>query len=219
MIRRPPRSTLSSSSAASDVYKRQSKVSGVDNLVHMSAIGASDDSASKYQQTKGWGEGVVKEAFPGATILKPSIVYGPGDGFFNRFANFPLPFLPLVGGGLTKFQPVYVDDVAEALNQCVTSDSAKGKTVECVGPDVETFKELMETMQGVTGSKKPLVPVPTLLAEIQGGIMQFMDTPMVTRDQVLSLQSDNVGTAGATGLADLGITPKGLAETLPTFLK
>lgn len=195
------------------------KSSGVDHLVHMSALGSSDNSACKYQQSKGWGEDVVKAAFPGATIIKPSLVFGAGDGFFNKFNKFPLPFLPLVGGGETKFQPVHVDDVAEALAQSCTTDVAKGKTVEAAGPEVKSFKELMQTMQEVTGSKKPMVPIPTWMAEIQGGLMQFMPTPMVTRDQVLALKNDNVATEGATTLQDIGITPTPMADVLPTYLK
>eukprot|EP00656_Telonema_subtile_P055906 TRINITY_DN8809_c0_g1_i1.p1 TRINITY_DN8809_c0_g1~~TRINITY_DN8809_c0_g1_i1.p1 ORF type:complete len:380 (+),score=93.08 TRINITY_DN8809_c0_g1_i1:146-1285(+) len=196
-----------------------SKASGVANFVHMSALGSSDDSACKYAQSKGWGEGVVKAAFPEATILKPSVVFGAGDGFFNRFAEFPLPFLPLVGGGETKFQPVHVDDVAEALSVAATSDVAKGKTVECVGPEVKSFKELMEQMQEITGTKKPMLPVPFWAAEIQGGLMQFMPEPMVTRDQVLGLKTDNVASGAESTLTDIGVTPATLGDVLPTFLK
>lgn len=196
-----------------------SQVSGVAHLVHLSALQSSDDSACKYLQTKGWGEGAVRTAFPEATILKPSVVFGKGDGFFNRFANFPFPFLPLVGGGHTKFQPVHVGDLADALSACVTSDVGKGQTIECTGPEVQSFKELMQTMQSVTGSKKPMVTIPTLAAEIQGGLMQFLPTPMVTRDQVLALATDSVATPGAPNLEVLGITPTPMSEVLPTYLK
>jgi len=195
------------------------RANGVANLVHMSALGSRDDSPCKYLQSKGWGEGVVKETFPSATIIRPSVVYGAGDQFFNRFANFPMPFLPLVGGGATKFQPVHVDDVADALAKCATSDAGKGMTVDCCGPETKSFKELMQQMQELTGSKKPLIPIPTMLAEIQGGLMQFMDTPMVTRDQVLALQYDNVATGANKSLEDLDIVPASLGDVLPTYIK
>jgi NADH dehydrogenase len=195
------------------------RANGVANLVHMSALGSSDDSACKYQQSKGWGEGVVRECFPEATIIRPSIVFGKDDAFFNRFANFPLPFLPLVGGGTTKFQPVHVDDVAEALAKCATSEVGKSMTVDCCGPETKSFKELMQQMQELTGSKKPLIPVPTLLAEVQGGLMQFMSEPMVTRDQVLALQYDNVAQGENSSLMDLGIEPVTLGKILPTYIK
>jgi len=195
------------------------RANGVANLVHMSALGSSDDSACKYQQSKGWGEGVVRECFPNATIIRPSIVFGKGDAFFNRFVNFPLPFLPLVGGGYTKFQPVHVGDVAEALAKCATSDAGKSLTVDCCGPETKSFKQLMQQMQELTGSSKPLIPIPTMLAEIQGGLMQFMPEPMVTRDQVLALQYDNVATGKNSSLMDLGIEPASLGDVLPTYVK
>jgi len=193
-------------------------VAEVANLVHVSAIGAQDSSSSKYAQTKGWGEGAVRAKFPSAAILRPSVVFGPEDAFFNKFANFPLPMIPLVGGGNTKFQPVYVEDVSEAIAKCATSDAGNGKSFDLGGPDVFTFKELMGKVASITGKSKPMIPIPFDLAEIQGWFMELAPTPMVTQDQVKLLRSDNVVAEGSSTLNDLGISPKSVDEIVPTYL-
>jgi len=138
----------------------------VDNMLHVSAIGSADSSLSNYAKTKGWGEACVRTTFPKATIFKPSVVFGPDDNFFNQFANFPLPFIPLVGGGYTKFQPVYVEDVTDAIAKCATSDIGRGKTFELGGPDVYSFGELMTKVGDITGKKKPQLPIPFIAAEV-----------------------------------------------------
>jgi len=194
-------------------------VCGVDNLLHMSAIGAQDQSLSKYAKTKGWGESAVRAKFPDAVIFRPSVVFGPEDNFFNKFANFPLPFIPLVGGGATEFQPVYVEDVTDAMAKCATSATGRGQLYELGGPDVFTFKELMGKVSDITGKKKPMMPVPFVLAEIQGWFMELQTTPMVTMDQVKLLQSHNTVSADAASFKDLSITPKSVDDIVPTYLK
>jgi len=195
-------------------------VVGAASLLHMSAIGAVDQSLSKYAKTKGWGEAAVRTKFPSAVIFRPSVVFGPEDNFFNKFANFPLPFIPLVGGGHTKFQPVYVEDVTDAMAKCATSDAGRGTTFELGGPDVYTFKELMGKVKDFTGKSKPMQPVPFIAAEIQGWFMEWMmPTPMVTMDQVKLLQSDNVVSEGAATLKELSIEPQSVDSIVPTYLK
>jgi NADH dehydrogenase len=194
-------------------------VAGVDKLLHMSALGAVDESLSKYAQTKGWGESSVIAKFPNASVFRPSVVFGPDDNFFNQFANFPLPFIPLVGGGHTKFQPVYVEDVTEAMAKCATSDAGKGKVFEIGGPDVYTFRELMGKVKEFTGKSKPMQPIPFIVAEIQGWFMELMPTPMVTLDQVRQLKKDNVVSEGAATLKDLGIVPQSVDAIVPTYIK
>jgi NADH dehydrogenase len=193
-----------------------SSVVGAETLIHMSAIGAVDASLSKYAQSKGWGEGAVRAKFPSASILRPSVVFGPEDNFFNQFANFPLPFLPLVGGGKTKFQPVYVEDVTDAIVKC--TEGGGGKTYELGGPDVYTFKELMTKVGEMTGKSKMMLPIPFELAEVQGWFMELAPTPMVTVDQVRLLKSDNVVADDAPSFKDLGIVPKPVDEIVPGYL-
>jgi len=195
------------------------KTAGAVRMVHVSAIGAVDQSRSKYAQSKGWGEGAVRARFPEASILRPSVVFGPEDNFFNQFSKFPLPFWPLVGGGNTKFQPVYVDDVAEALAKCALGTAGKGATYELGGPDVMSFKEILGKIKEVTGKGKAMVPIPFAVAEIQGWFMELMPTPMITQDQVIMLQSDNTVADSALGFDKLGITPKSVDEVVPTYLK
>jgi NADH dehydrogenase len=194
-------------------------VQGVANLVHVSAIGATDPSESKYAQTKAWGEGAVRTRFPSATIIRPSVVFGPEDAFFNKFSNFPLPIIPLVGGGHTKFQPVYVEDVTDAIAKCATSEAGNGKSFDLGGPDVFSFKELMGKIAEITGKSKPTMPIPFGVAETQGWFMELMPTPMVTADQVKMLKNDNVVAEGAPSFKDLGITPKSVDDIVPGYLK
>jgi NADH dehydrogenase len=198
---------------------------GVKALVHVSAIGADPDSQSKYACTKGEGEARVRAAFPDAAILRPSIVFGPEDKFFNKFAGLArfLPALPLIGGGHTKFQPVFVGDVAAAILRCVQDTNTRGKTYELGGPNVFSFKELMRIMLHEIGRRRILLPMPFFLARIEAFFLQIPATilpvdPLLTMDQVTLLRSDNVVSAGALTLADLGIAPDSLEAILPTYL-
>ena len=196
---------------------------GVDRLVHLSAIGADVNSETLYGQSKGLGEEGILQHFPGAMILRPSVVFGPEDQFFNRFASMSRlgPILPVIGAH-TKFQPVYVDDVAQAAIAGI--EGASG-TYELGGPDVNTFKELMQEMLAVIRRRRLVLNIPffagaimgtsfDILSAISGGLIKGP----VTRDQVRSLGQDNVVSEGAKGLSDLGIKPTAMEAVLPSYL-
>ncbi len=199
---------------------------GIRNVVHMSAIGADINSESDYARTKAEGEAAFQEAVPSAVILRPSIVFGPRDDFFNRFAGMArlAPALPLIGGGKTKFQPVYVDDVADAVCAALETPSHQGKVFELGGPDTHTFKELMEITLKVIGRQRFLAPLPFPIAGFMGGAgdlaskLPFVKAP-ITADQVRLLKKDNIVSENAEGLEALGITPTPLASILPTYLE
>jgi NADH dehydrogenase len=193
---------------------------GVERLVQISAIGAAPGSASAYARSKAEGERRVREAFPGATILRPSIVIGPEDSFFNRFAALArvLPALPLIGGGQTRFQPVYVGDVAHAVVAALERDDAPGKTYELGGPRVYTFAELMRYMLKVLGRRRLLPSVPFGLATLQARFLELLPEPLLTRDQVELLKRDNVVAPGTPGLEALGITPTPIELIVPQYL-
>ena len=193
---------------------------GVKALVHVSAIGADTESHSHYAQTKAAGESKVRAAFPAATILRPSIVFGPEDDFFNRFASLArfVPALPLIGGGKTRFQPVFVGDVAAAIAAALDSEAARGRSYELGGPTVYSFKELMQIVCRETGRKRLLVPLPFGLALFKSFFLQMMPKPLLTPDQVRLLQHDNVVSPTALTLADLGITPNSVEAEVPSYL-
>lgn len=196
------------------------KAAGVKALVQISALGASAESESAYARSKAVGEEAVRAAFPEATILRPSIVFGPEDSFFNRFAAMSAltPALPLIGGGHTKFQPVYVGDVADAVMVALTKPECQGQTYELGGPTTYCFKQLLELMMSETGRKRLLVPIPFGLAEIKGAILGLLPKPLLTRDQVLLLKQDNVVSGTLPGLAELGIAPTTVEVILPTYM-
>lgn len=193
---------------------------GLKRLVQVSAIGADLRAEANYARSKAAGEAAAKEAYPSVTVLRPSIIFGPEDGFFNRFAAMAKlsPALPLIGGGETKFQPVYVGDVAAAVVESLEGDEAAGKTYELGGPSVYSFKQLMEYLLEVIGKRRFLVPLPFALAEFEAGFLEWLPVPPLTRDQVKLLKRDNVVTPGALGLADLGITPQGMEALVPHYL-
>jgi uncharacterized protein YbjT (DUF2867 family) len=210
---------------AAETIAKAASAAGIRTLVHVSAIGADPDAKSKYASTKGEGEARVRAAFPEAAILRPSIVFGPEDKFFNKFAGLArfLPALPLIGGGHTKFQPVFAGDVAEAAVRCVQDSATRGKTYELGGPNVLTFRELMQIMLRETGRGRLLVPVPFFLASIKAFFLQipaiFLPVdPLLTMDQVTLLRSDNVVSAGALTLADLGVVPDAVEAVVPSYL-
>ena len=192
---------------------------GVGALVHVSAIGADADSDSDYAVTKAQGEAAVREAFPDAVILRPSIIFGPEDGFFNKFAGMArfTPVLPLVGGGHTRFQPVFVGDVAQAIVAAL-GDGARGRTYELGGPGVYSFKELLQLILREIGRKRALVPLPFGLASFQAAFLQLLPNPLLTMDQVKLLKKDNLVAPTAAGLADLGITPTSVEAVVPSYL-
>lgn len=190
---------------------------GVRQLVHISAIGADAGSTAAYSRSKAAGEAAVREAFPEATILRPSIVIGPEDDFFNRFALLArlLPALPLVGGGFTRFQPAYVGDVADAA---VAALNRAGGVFELGGPKVYSFRQLMELLLEEIGRKRLLVPVPFQVMQAKAAFIQFVPGAPITPDQVESLKYDNVVSEGAAGFAELGIEPKDIETVIPTYL-
>ncbi|MCH8924630.1 MAG: complex I NDUFA9 subunit family protein [Proteobacteria bacterium] len=193
---------------------------GVEHLVQVSAIGADLHAAADYARSKGAGEAAVKTAFPSATIVRPSIIFGPEDDFFNRFAAMARlsPALPLIGGGSTRFEPVYVGDVAEAIAKCLADPACAGKTYELGGPRVYTFKELLQLLLREIRRRRLLVPWPFALAEAQARFLELLPVPPLTRDQVRMLRRDNVVSEGALTLADLGIAPTAAEVILPTYL-
>lgn len=194
-------------------------------LVHISAIGADENSASDYARSKAMGEKAVRAAVPTATIIRPSVLFGPEDEFFNRFAALArmMPVLPLVGGGSTRLQPVFVGDVASAIADAVEDKLRAGATYELGGPDVMTLREVMEFVLKTIQRHRLLAPLPFALAKIEALLLQFAPAPFtLTPDQVELLKHDNVVSdaakqAGLT-LESIGITPKTVAEVVPTYL-
>ncbi|MCX7305869.1 MAG: complex I NDUFA9 subunit family protein [Hyphomicrobiales bacterium] len=193
-------------------------------LTHGSAIGADANSASAYASSKALGEQAVLETIEDAVIVRPSVVFGPEDEFFNRFADMARysPALPLIGGGKTRFQPVFVGDVAEAIARSVDGNAKGGQIYELGGPNVMTFRELMEQMLEIIDRKRLLVSVPWWAAEIQGSVLGMLPNPLLTRDQVTLLRTDNVVSAAAQHahrtFAGLGIQPESTAAILPGYL-
>jgi uncharacterized protein YbjT (DUF2867 family) len=199
---------------------RLAREAGVERLVHISAIGAEPRSGSAYGRSKAAGEQAVKDAFPTATILRPSIVFGPEDDFFNRFAAMAVmsPVLPLIGGGETRFQPVYVGDVADAVIRALDDPATAGRTYELGGPKAYTFRALMELMLAEIKRHRRFVEVPFGLATLQARLLSLLPKPLLTPDQVEMLRRDNVVSSGALTLSMLGITPTAVEAILPTYL-
>ena len=197
---------------------------GVESLVQVSAIGADANSPADYARSKAAGEAATLAAFPTAVIMRPSIVFGPEDQFFNRFADMArfLPFLPLIGGGETKFQPVYVGDVAEAISRALEGAAKPGATYELGGPEVKSFKALLEYILAITGRSRALVPLPFPIARLQASVMELLPSPMLTVDQVRMLETDNVvgpeALAAKRTLAGLGVTPTTIEAVVPGYL-
>ncbi len=222
------------------VIAEAAKIEGVTNLVHISALGANSKSSSVYARTKAEGENAVKAAFPKAVIMRPSILFGPEDGFFNLFAGisrfsiilpvFGCPVMPTIktndksvvldfyGNGGTKFQPVYVNDVADAIIASLSMPNAKGQTYELAGPTIYSFKQLMEMLLKYTNRKRLLVPIPFFVAELLATFLQMLPKPLLTRDQVKLLKTDNIMRKRAKGLFDLGIKPTTAEMIVPTYL-
>jgi uncharacterized protein YbjT (DUF2867 family) len=199
---------------------RLAREAGVERFIHLSAIGADPRAASAYARTKAAGEQGVRDAFPTATILRPSIVFGPEDQFFNRFAALAMvsPALPLIGGGLTRFQPVYVGDVASAAVRCIDDPASAGRTYELGGAKVYTMRALMELLLEEIRRKRLLIDIPFGIASLQARLMAILPNAPLTADQVEMLKRDNVVSSGALTLATLGITPTAVEAILPTYL-
>ncbi len=198
---------------------RIAAATGVRRLIQISAIGADPDSPSRYGSSKGKAEQAVLAAFPAATILRPSIVFGAEDKFFNRFAAIARvsPFMPVISGQ-TKMQPVFVGDVADAVMAALATDASIGKVYELGGPRVWTFREILAFILKQTRRDKRLVDIPMGIARMQAGILQHVPGQPLTPDQLLMLSKDNVAAPDALGLADLGITPTPAELVVPSYL-
>ena len=197
---------------------------GIRNVVHLSAIGADAESASDYAASKAYGEKAMLAAVPTAAILRASVIFGPEDKFFNRFASLArfTPALPLIGGGETRFQPVYVGDVADAIVAALEGKARAGAVYELGGPEVASFKTLMEYILKETGRTCLPVNVPFWAARLQASVLQLLPNPLLTVDQVNLLERDNVVSAEAAGegrtLQGLGIQPTAYASVVPGYL-
>jgi uncharacterized protein YbjT (DUF2867 family) len=193
-------------------------------LVHMSAIGADADSTSRYARSKAEGERLVLAAKPDAVIMRPSIIFGPEDHFFNRFAAMARisPVLPLIGGGATRFQPVFVGDVALAFADAVDGKVKRGTIYELGGPEVRSFKELMRSMLAIIERKRLLLPIPFPIAKLQAAVLGILPNPPLTTDQVELLKRDNVVSEEAVrdqrSLHAFGIKPQLMESVLPSYL-
>ncbi len=193
-------------------------------LTHVSAIGADREAESVYARTKALGEKAVFDTIKNGVIFRPSIVFGPEDQFFNRFANMARfsPVLPLIGGGVTRLQPVFVGDVAEAVARSVDGTVKGGRIYELGGPDIVSFREAMEIMLEVIGRRRLLAPVPWWAASLKASFLQLLPNPLLTRDQVTLLKTDNVvsedALEGGRSFAGLGMQPQSVAAILPSYL-
>lgn len=194
---------------------------GVKRLIQMSSLGV-DSSRAKYAKTKLEGEQRLLKAFPGATVLRPSVIFGPDDSFFNMFAKLAglFPFLPLIGGGKTQFQPVYVGDVADAVMAAIDDGRTKGQIYQLGGPDIVRFKEIYEILFTHIGYRRPMISLPFFIAKIEGAFLSLLlPNPPLTADQVESLKSHNIVAKDALTFKDLGISPTAMQIILPSYLE
>lgn len=215
------------------------KAAGVKTFVQMSALGASAQSPSRYARSKAEGEARVRAIYPDATIVRPSVIFGPEDGFYNRFGALArllpvlvyfckdapsigcvdgMPALDLYGAGGPKFQPVYVGDVTSVIVKALKDPALAGQTYELGGPKVYSLREVMEQVSHETRRNRPVLPMPMWLAKIQAVFLQLLPSPLLTSDQVALMQSDNVLTGACPGLKDLGIEPETVETVIPTYL-
>jgi NADH dehydrogenase len=193
---------------------------GLTRLIHFSALGASAESPSVYARTKAQGEKRVRSEYPAATIMRPSVVFGPEDDFFNRFARLARmsPMLPLIGGGHSRFQPVYAGDVAQATLVALNNPATAGMMFEFGGPEVMTMKQVIQLVLREINRRRLLIPIPFALAKLQAAFLGLLPNPPLTIDQVRLLETDNVVSSGAAGLADLDVTATAAEAIIPTYL-
>ncbi|MDE3060345.1 MAG: complex I NDUFA9 subunit family protein [Pseudomonadota bacterium] len=196
------------------------RTAGAERFVHVSALGVSKASGSAYARSKLLGEKAVLAAFPEASILRPGVIFGAEDHFFNRFAAMASvsPILPLIGGGKTRFQPVYAGDVAHAVMACLTRHGTAGNTYELGGPRIYTFREILEYILRLTGKRRMLIPIPFGLASLMGACAGLLPNPPLTRDQVKLLRQDNVVGENALTLAHLGLNATAAEIVVPEYL-
>lgn len=193
---------------------------GVSRLIHISALGVDKATKSRYARSKLNGEKAVMNAFKTATILRPGLIFGADDNFFNRFAHMAsiLPFVPVIGEGKTRFQPVYVKDVAQAVLACIQSRETAGKTYELGGPAIYSFDTMMEIMLKEIDSPSSLLHIPTTIARLMATLTEWLPNPPLTRDQITLLQYDNVVSDNALTFNNLGLIPSSAESILPHYL-
>ena len=203
-----------------EALARRAGAEGLRTLVHVSGINAGPQSLSGYARMRGRGDEAVRAAFPDAVILMPSAIFGPGDRFFNLFAEMARasPVLPLFGNGATRLQPVYVGDVAEAAVRAIENPVHHGGLFELGGPEVITYRDLLRLTCRRLGLRRLLLPVPFLLWDLAAVAASFLPSPPLTRDQVALMRHDNVVRAEAAGFADFGIVPQRPEDVLPRYL-
>ena len=199
---------------------REAAAAGVARLVLVSGIGADPDSSSPYIRARGGGERVVQQVFPGATIVRPGAMFGPGDALFGTLAALArlLPALPLIGGGSTRLQPIFVEDVADAISSILSDPGTVGRTYELAGPKVYTLHELVSMTLQLMGKRRLLVPIPFAVAEVQARLLEFLPNPPLTTGQVDLLKTDNVASGVLADVQDLGIQPRTVEEVIPTYI-
>jgi NADH dehydrogenase len=199
---------------------REAAAAGVARLVLVSGIGADPDSSSPYIRARGSGERVVRQVFPGATIVRPGAMFGPGDALFSTLAELArlLPVLPLIGGGHTRLQPVFVEDVAEAIASLLSDPGTVGLTYELAGPGVYTLRELVSMTLRLMRKRRLLIPVPFAVAKVQARMFELLPSPPLTTGQVDLLKEDNVASGSLPGFQELKIQPKTVEEVLPTYI-
>jgi uncharacterized protein YbjT (DUF2867 family) len=199
---------------------RESVRLGVARLVHVSGLGADSLSHSSYIRSRGRGELAVQQAFPNAIIVRPSAMFGPGDALFGMLTHLAqlLPVLPLIGGGRTRLQPVYVDDVAQAITCILADPEIVGRTYELAGPGIYSLRELVSFTLRVIGKRRPLMAIPFAVAAIQAWLFEFLPSPPLTSGQVDLLKTDSVATGAMPGLPELAILPKAVEDVVPTYI-
>ncbi len=199
---------------------RHAENAGVERLIHISGVGADPESDSPYVRARGIGEDLVKSAFEGVTILRPSVIFGPDDSFFITLASLArrMPVLPLFGTGRTKLQPVFVGNVADACVRVLADPATQDKLYELGGPRIYTYKALMKLVLEHVGKRRVLVPVPFFVWDALAALLSVLTNPPLTRDQVKLMKIDNVVGEAALTLEDLGIEPTSVEEVLPTYI-
>ena len=199
---------------------QEAAAAGVARPVLVSGIGADPQSGSPYIRARGRGELVVRQAFPSATIVRPSAMFGPGDALFGTLAEIVrlLPVVPLIGGGRTRLQPVYVEDVAEAIARMLADPATAGQTYELAGPDMYTLRDLVSFVLRILDKRRLLFPLPFAVAEIQARLFELLPNPPLTTGQVDLLRADNPASGALPGFRELNIRPKAIEDIVPTYI-
>ena len=205
--------------AGARAVAQQAAQRGVEHLVHISGIGADPSSRSRYVRARANGEALVRQAYPAATILRPSALFGPQDALINGLADLArrAPFLPLFGRGQARLQPVYVGDVARAVAGALASPGARGKTYELGGPHIYTYRALLALVLDATGKRRPMVPVPFPVWDLVAAAGSVLPSPPITAAQVTLMRADNIASGQMPAFSDLGIEPTALEDVLPRY--